>query len=450
MTDSDDDDDDDDDVYRLERVSSRNIKSLSVNEITYKVHVPDKIQGMPMLKALKQVYNMFHHALRNIKRGMGHRDKIRVLIFHPTLHNPVHVKAASPDDLTVETIMTAIEKVLQSNSQLPLDDRLRIAIATLKPMGGGRGVRHHINKHVNIKKKRSVIAIVNPDDNLCLERAIAVCMVKLNQRVNQKKWKKIIRKGTDREDFQYKEAVKLRRSVGIQGGRPSTIHDIKAYEDFLNVQIVVISVTHANSLVYRGSQRRLKKIFLLQDGDHFHSIVSIAGFLGVNHFCHSCLKPIQFATHNCETRCSVCLRDNCIATPGVALVCSDCNQTCRSKECFDQHKSRTSNNGRKLKLSQCEKYWRCPDCCTVLQRSKRQPQQHQCGERMCTSCQRYVVGPHLCYQRSEPAKPANSRYVWLDYETRQDDVYACPQGYSKPPKCANRCPDDAPCKQCAL
>ena len=457
---NDDDDDDDDpqpgdvsdqedDTYHFERVSSRSLKSMKVDEVTYRVHVPVHVQGMFMSDALRQIYNMFDHALRHIKKGMKPHHRIRVVIMHPLLHVPIHIKASSPEDLTPEVIMAAIEKVLQSESKLPLDNQLRMVISTLKPMGGGRGRRHFVGAESSAKKKRSVVSIENPDDNLCLERAIVVCMAKLKgSRVNKKKWQRIIHK---KLKCQHQEAVKLRRSVGIDGDRPATVQDIKTYEEHLDVQIVVISAQHFNSVVYAGSRRRYKKIFLLQDRDHFHSIISMAGFLGSNSYCETCLKAVHNREHhNCATSCAVCSRENCLVQLGGEVLCPDCNHACRSRQCYDQHKSRTSVNGRQLKLSYCEKYWRCPDCCTVLQRKKRQPELHQCGEHLCPSCQKYVVGRHLCYQRSEQAKSANSRCVWLDYESRQDSLYACPLGYSKPAKCSQGCPDDTLCQKCTL
>ena len=436
-----------DDDLHLEKVSSRRIKSLNADETTYRLHIPPGIRNMLMSQVLRQIYNMFDEALKELKKDMGPHDRIRVLLTHPVLHAPVHIKATSPDELTAELILSTIEKVLQSEEKLPLDQDLRVIISTLRPNAGGTGVKHYTNYEEARYKKKSIVSIENPDDNLCLERAICVCMANLNGRLNKKKWKKIIRKS--RPAFQYQEALKLRTAVGIAVARKTTVKDIAIYEQYLNVQIVVLSVTHLKRVIYRGSQRRVQKLFLVQHTNgHYDAVISVSGFLGTRNFCENCLVPFHHKKdHRCETHCTVCESDNCLDT-GSNVFCSDCNRTCKSQGCYDRHMSSTSNSGNELKLSKCQKYWKCPDCNVLLIRQKRSPELHECGEYVCKCCHTYVLGQHLCYQRAEPATAPNKRYVFLDFECTQDSKVSCPKNYAPPPRCSDKC--DPPCEKCKL
>ena len=91
--------------------------------------------------------------------------------------------------------------------------------------------------------------IVNTGDNLCFDRAVAVCLAKLkslNSEDNKKKmkWKKIIHKKCT---YQLEKALKLRKSVGLPENYMVNLNDFKLYEDRHDVHIVVIDVEHVET-----------------------------------------------------------------------------------------------------------------------------------------------------------------------------------------------------------
>ena len=54
--------------------------------------------------------------------------------------------------------------------------------------------------------------------------------------------------------------------------------------------------------------------------------------------------------------------------------------------------------------SQCQKWWECPTCYKVVRTDKPKKEAHQCGEYLCSSCNKYVMDDHQCYLRSTPPK----------------------------------------------
>ena len=82
--------------------------------------------------------------------------------------------------------------------------------------------------------------------------------------------------------------------------------------------------------------------------------------------------------------------------------------TCRSQPCYKRH------------LKHCKLFWRCRTCKAVLVVSKRKPEQHTCGEWLCSACNRYQVGTHLCYLRIREPKAPIKKFIFFDFEARQE------------------------------
>ena len=170
-------------------------------------------------------------------------------------------------------------------------------------------------------------------------------------------------------------------------------------------------------------------------------------------FFTSCLQPYKNKhKHSCLNTCNVCLSQSCPVTD-VQMSCRACGRQCRSIDCFLRHKS-SRESGKKSYPAVCDTHYQCRTCKKVIRRAERDPSEHVCGEFKCNACQRYHVGNHLCYQRATaPSDPeeANKRFIFWDFETRQDERMQCEKGY-KPSKI--RCRDcvgkTSQCKKCRL
>ena len=188
-----------------------------------------------------------------------------------------------------------------------------------------------------------------------------------------------------RKNNQYKEALKIRNLVGLPLDHSITVQNCKLYENKLDVRIILIDSQESRIPLYPRNKDKKHLIYILKDSDHYHSIVSITGFYGTNRYCETCLKPYNDRNHNCASTCSVFQHGSCTIVEEVN--CMDCIMVCRSEACFECHKSKTGRNPDTQKQqSLCEKFWRCNQCHNKLNRNKRKPEKHLCGEYNCPNC----------------------------------------------------------------
>ena len=440
--------------YQLIEISRRYNQRLGADNISYRLQVNENLMNRRISDIIGEMYTMFDNLVTNLRNELQNGDLVRLYLNHPILNVPIIISARPIEELTVEDIMTEVEKVLQSEEELKLDEQFEIHVGILRIPRGGRG-KYFVDRQQSICRKRSIVEIVNTGDNLCFDRAVAVCLAKLktlNSEDNKKKmkWKKIIHKKCT---YQLEKAMKLRKSVGLPENHMVNVNDFKLYEDRHDVRIVVIDIEHEHTPFYLGSPNKTKQIYILKDSDHYHSILSVTGFYGTNHYCSTCLKAYNNHNHNCSTTCSTCKDNNCLMVQ--ELLCADCNMTCRSEACHERHKkpkvctkkSMTDEDNRK---SLCEKIWKCLKCNSILNRLKRGPSEHVCGEYCCTNCHQFVSGLHLCYQRYSPPKTSNEKFIFYDFESRQDELEQCPDGYLRGEPCESHAHSQPSCRKCIL
>ncbi|CAL1281835.1 unnamed protein product [Larinioides sclopetarius] len=95
-----------------------------------------------------------------------------------------------------------------------------------------------------------------------------------------------------------KRPKKLHHEAGVPVG-PCTYTEISIYEEFLNVQVVVISPENLNKVSYRGKDRS-RCINLFLHNEHYDVIKSLKGFYGTNHYCKACDTPyMNIEDHRC-------------------------------------------------------------------------------------------------------------------------------------------------------
>ena len=118
----------------------------------------------------------------------------------------------------------------------------------------------------------------------------------------------------------------------------------------------------------------------------------------------------------------VCTRKDC--TWEHPVKCQDCNRTCRSSDCFTNHRQvERFKNGPSIgeeKLSKCQQYFFCQGCKKLLDTLKRSKEDHICGEWQCRLCQDYFSGQHLCYMRASKQKVSKGKFIYFDFESTQD------------------------------
>ena len=189
---------------------------------------------------------------------------------------------------------------------------------------------------------------------------------------------------------------------------------------------------------------------------HFHAITSITGFLNASYFCEFCMKAFNMRSkHQCVQYCGVCKSQDCIAE-GQERLCEECNMICRSDACFARHSEKKTRKGKKKDkngripiLSECDMWWKCPSCTKTLDRTKRKPEQHVCGEWVCMTCRKYQNSEHHCFHRARKSTNTNEfKYIFFDFECTQDRVMECSQGYSPGVRCEDCENTDDRCRNC--
>lgn len=251
-------------------------------------------------------------------------------------------------------------------------------------------------------------------------------------------------------------AMRLCERAGVPTDRYLGLNDIEPFECLLDVSINVVSNRVGNKFIRVTEDQEKPRLYLYhvesEHEKHWHGIARIQGFFKSSYFCHTCLKPYKNKfKHSCATSCEVCLSDNCPKS-NVQLGCRLCNRVCRSMECFQRHKEQRTVN-KSTYPPACDLFYQCKMCRVTLQRLKRPPELHVCQEWECPNCQEYQMGEHRCYQKrgGPQLQKRNKKFIFYDFETRQDDIFQCQQGY-KPSsmRCSECVKEERQCSDCRL
>lgn len=418
--------------FVLELMQSKSFKDKNVlNEYTYRVRPKYPAQEIPLNDLLPQLKGLFISLINEMRISYGNSSKVRVFIYHEELKKEIIVKPTFLGNLTSDLIIERIENVLYSAGFIPADEKLQInvACAQLKTIKGS-GRKSIVNLDKDITAKRSLIRIHNTSDNLCLPRAIVVGLAHLQKKKNPQdseiaKYYDKLR--NSRISEQKVAAEELRQMTGIPL-REGTLEDVKLYEKVIKKSIVVHSASAANERVYNGSEDYEDKIFLYHTENngvgHFDTITKVNAMMCKQYYCNKCGKGFKNKTdHSCKEWCKVCGRQNCKITQQIQ--CKDCNKTCRSKKCFEEHK-KTKTGGKGVHkgvkvMSYCDQFWECLECKVTLKRNERDISEHICGETKCKICfEYYHEENHYCYMRSISSNSNLKKFIFYDFECHQD------------------------------
>lgn len=471
--------------YLFQQSGQKTFSKNLATETTYKVKFRDTWKDKKMRNLQNELRDMFDDVL-NRARGKSN-DLGRVIINHPELNNSIVVPLDKWPNINSQRVMEAVENVLNSEENLPLDTAMQVTIGKINvPSGSGTmPITRLKGKHSSIALKRSLLRVSN-DDQMCLATAIGRCYLKLCEIVPLNKWKEVTKDDDDMNTFQkvikhrmttksyykhvsdsavnnksYSKAMALTMctEANLPTDEPLSIRDIACFEDLLDVNILVLSARLGNRFCRVSANTKRKNIYLYLTGDsdettgHFDGIASINGFFGRGYFCTSCLKPYKNkGKHSCIETCDVCGSHQCKVGDD-QVICSHCHRTCRSEACYKRHNTRKNTKGRESDKSMCEKFYQCESCKKVINREKRPPRQHRCGEWKCKNCFEYQLGEHLCYQRKpfwDSVKKEPRKYFFYDFETTQNEHMVCQEGYLLNAPCGKKCTIKEKCRKCKI
>ncbi|GBL53903.1 hypothetical protein AVEN_270448-1 [Araneus ventricosus] len=262
------------------------------------------VWGLLLINLINTVRRLITEILQRSTVGLSPHDLIRICVFAPGLDYPISTCLHNVAAMTVETLLYEICKVLQSKKNLRLDEKLIFDVVTIKrPRGAGK--KPVLNIGIDRLRKKSVISIPFDDEGICCARAIVVGHAAAT---NHPKYNSI-RNG--KWPLQKTLALQLHQNSGVPVSACG-LDEIKKFEQFLNVQIHVISSENFNKLIYKGVEKTLK-LYLWHHDNHYDLIKSMSGFLGKKLYCSHCDKGYEhYWEHRCENRCNECYSENCV------------------------------------------------------------------------------------------------------------------------------------------
>ena len=220
-------------------------------------------------KRLKDIHHdldtMFEDVLDEAKKTYADNDLGRVVIHHPSLNDAIVVPLQPIHQLNKDAVLQTIENVLQSHEDLSISDGFDINIGIINvPKGSGRlRITSRTGTNNFIHRKQSLIKIINAD-HLCMARAIAMSWAKLHT-VTTEEWQTTEPKGCEATHMLRHQMVPkhhynkmlsktrheqetfartLCRLTGISMKKPTSLNDVPAFEDVLDVNIHVLSKGH--------------------------------------------------------------------------------------------------------------------------------------------------------------------------------------------------------------
>ena len=210
----------------------------------HKVRFNNVLADFDLLESYESTMKIFHHLLEDVTEGMAPNDRIRFILRSEQLETPISLPFMTVEKLTTERVYSQIERVIQSNQEFRLNDTVIIDINHVKtPEGSGRSKRTIFNIREYLKDKKSIICINNKDD-LCLARALAVSIARIE---NDPKYAQI---RNSNRPLQREKAFDLHEAANVPLG-PCGIDEVKLFQNYLvNYQIIVVSGAHNNSIIY--------------------------------------------------------------------------------------------------------------------------------------------------------------------------------------------------------
>lgn len=422
-------DDDPRQFYSVKKIREQKIEKFRTIGSTYKVNFKNIEVTEDVLLTLKRIFKAI---FEDITKGAKSNDLVRLVVECPSLDYPIVVPFGKLPTLTPERFMAEIERVLQSNEDLVIDESLTLEVTLVDmPEGGARKRCKFVNTDKFLFDKRSIIQIKNNDD-LCCARAIITAKAKID---HHEKWNSI-RFGCD---IQRQLAMQLHSDAKIPPGKCG-LDEIEQFQKILiNYQINVVSKEHFNGIIYTGPDVDNKIYLFFHDG-HFDVITSMAGFLSRSYYCTKCCKGYNTKeAHKCNDICYACRKIH-KSSEEESISCNKCNRHFRGRECFNLHRRLTTKGN-----STCSLIYRCKDCNSTVN-TKLSKKQHICGNVYCDICKDFFEEGHMCYMLPAENKTVSNPmadeetdmfdvdhdkvFIFFDFECTQEDIVQCEEKYN--------------------
>ena len=401
--------------YQIKPVRKHHSKKFNMTAKNYSVRFNNVLDKVDLLKSRKRTYAIFNNLIEDVTEDMNQNDQVRFILSSNQLQTPIVIPFCSLEELTTEKVLSHVEKVVQSNEEFRLNNTVNIDLIRVEmPQGSGRVKRNIVDIREYLKKKKSVIPINNKDD-LCLARALAVSIARIEK---DPRYARITRPDSS---VQRERAFDLHEAANVPLG-PCGLNEVELFQQYLvNYQIIVVSGDHNNSIIYPrqppANPDPEKSIYLYYQANHFDVITSLPGFLNRSYFCHRCHKAYSnTADHLCKDQCNLCRGFGC-EYEGHGIVCNECDRVFKNQTCYDRHEQQPINGGGR---TVCEVVRKCPKCGEAMD-VRRFGKGHICGNH-CTTCKTELKPDHQCYMQQQEHKEESSynHLLFFDFECTQE------------------------------
>ena len=410
--------------YQLESSKKYHSKKFGMTATDHKVRFNNVLADFDVLESYQSTMKIFHHLLEEVTEDMTPNDKIRFILRSAQLETPISLPFMTVEELTTERVFAQFERVIQSNQEFRLNDTVIIDINHVEtPEGSGKSKRTSFNIRDHLKQKKSVVCINNTDD-LCLARALAVAIARIE---NDPKYKQIRDSG---KPLQREKAFDLHEAANVPLG-PCGIDEVKLFQNYLvNYQIIIVSGAHNNSIIYPPKPPGTDEkpiISLYYHNNHFDVITKLPGFLSRSYFCQRCHKAYDHTTdHVCTSMCRLCRGFGCdFEADGIA--CKECDRVFKNQTCYDHHKNQPIDGGGR---TVCEAIRKCYKCKKAMDVRKIRDGGHICGKK-CQTCNLILTQEdtdHKCYikQLEQEEDSSYNHLLFFDFEATQEHGTHCP------------------------
>jgi len=180
---------------------------------------------------------------------------IGVSFDHPDLNQAILIPFRPRNNVDGQILVDQIEKLVQSNATVRLDDQLgTLRITHVTPLSG-EGY-HDASRFYSIKEllDRYCVVKIKNDDDMCLARALVVAMEYPNRFKDKNRWNRIKKGESGLFKDQRDEAILLMKKAGLQNHTgPCGIPEIQAIQDVLDgYQIKIFSSDLGHKVMFQG------------------------------------------------------------------------------------------------------------------------------------------------------------------------------------------------------